>query len=492
MLEFLKRQLRELAERRAALSGDAAKIVAAADAEKRGLTTEETTNFDGKLAEVTKVDDEIRKTEARIAEVEEQEKRAGRAAEIVGETRGGDRQTGGATVTREPMTYERGNGNSYFLDLARAQLQNNAEARARLDRHAAELRVELPKREARRDEAARREVRSIEGVKERHAESAFEKRVNPNRTDGQGGYFVPPLWLVDEYIELPRFGRPFANAVRNFDLPSGTDSVNLPKVSTGTATGVQTSDGASVTSTDLTDTFVTAPVRTIAGQQDVAMQLLDQSPTSFDQVVFTDLIADYNVQVDTQCISGSGSAGQVTGVLNASSINTVTYTDASVTLPEMWPSFAQAASLVAKNRKLPALATFMIPSIWYWITGQLDTSNRPFVQIEPGSGFNILALQTGVASEGPVGRIMGLPVLMDGNIPTNLGAGTNESRLITARTSDIYLWEGSLRTRVLTEVLSGTLQVRFQVYNYVAFMPDRLPKAIAVVSGTGIIPQSGY
>lgn len=492
MLEFLKRQLRELAERRAALSGDAAKIVAAAEAEKRGLTTEETANFDGKLAEVKAVDEEIAKTEARIAEVEEQEKRAGRAAEIVGETRGGDRQTSGAVVTHEPMTYERGNGHSYFLDLARSQIQNNAEARARLEAHGRELRVELPKREARRDEAARRASYAIDGVKERHQESVFEKRVNPNRADGQGGYFVPPLWLVDEYIALPRFGRPFANAVRNFDLPSGTDSVNLPKVATGTATGVQTADGASVTSTDLTDTFVSAPVRTIAGQQDVAMQLLDQSPTSFDQVVFTDLIADYNAALDLQCINGSGSSGQVTGALNASGINSVTYTDASVTLPEMWPAFGQAASQVAKNRKLPALATFMTPSIWYWITAQLDSSNRPFVQIEPGTGFNILALQTGVDSEGPVGRILGLPVLLDGNIPSNLGAGSNESRIITARTSDLYLWEGSLRTRVLTEVLSGTLQVRFQVYNYVAFMPDRLPKAISAISGTGIIPQSGY
>lgn len=491
MLEFLKRQLRELAERRAALSGDAAKIVATADAEKRGLNSDETTNFDAKLAEVTKIDEEIAKTEARIAEVDAQEKRAAKATAVLGETGSADRQPGGAVVTSEPMTYERGNGHSYFLDLARAQLQNNAEARSRLERHATELRVELPKREARRDEAARRQIRGIEGVKEQHAESAFERRVNPNRTDGQGGYFVPPLWLVDEYIELPRFGRPFAGSVRNFELPSGTDSVNLPKVSTGTATGVQTADGASVTSTDMTDTFVTAPVRTIAGQQDVAMQLLDQSPTSFDQVVFTDLIGDYNAQLDLQTINGSGSSGQVTGVLNASSINSVTYTDASPTLPEMWPSFAQAASLIAKNRKRPALATFMSPSIWYWIAGSIDSSNRPYVQIEPGTGFNILALQTGVESEGPAGRIMGLPVLLDGNIPATLGGGT-ESRIITARTSDLYLWEGSLRTRVLTEVLSGTLQVRFQVYNYVAFMPDRLPKAISVISGTGVIPQSGY
>jgi hypothetical protein len=33
-----------------------------------------------------------------------------------------------------------------------------------------------------------------------------------------------------------------------------------------------------VTSVDLTDDFITAPVRTIAGQQDAALRLLEQSP----------------------------------------------------------------------------------------------------------------------------------------------------------------------------------------------------------------------
>lgn len=403
---------------------------------------------------------------------------------------------GGAKVTHEPMTYNRYNNNSYFLDIARAEIRRDREAMDRLQRHAKELEVELPARAKARDEIARSQLHTIDGLAgERGAqarESAFEiSRVNPNRTDGQGGYHVPPLWLIDESIGLPRFGRPLANAVRNLTLPSGTDSINLPKIATGTSTAAQTADNAAVTSVDLTDTFVNAPVRTIAGQQDVAIQLLDQSPAGFDQIVMGDLQADYAVTLDTQCWNGSGASGQVTGVLNASGANAITYTDASVTFPEMWPFFPQAASLIAKNRKMPATATFMIPSVWYWIAGSLDTANRPMIQIENGTGFNILALQTGVQAEGPAGRIMGLPVILDGNIPTTLGGGT-ETRVVTLRTSDIYLWEGQMRTRVLSEVLSGTLQVRFQIYNYVAFMPDRLPKAISIGSGTGFIPQSGY
>jgi hypothetical protein len=42
-------------------------------------------------------------------------------------------------------------------------------------------------------------------------------------------------------------------------------------------------------------------------------------------------------------------------------------------------------------------------------------------------------------------------VILDGNIPSNLGTGANETRIITARTPDLYLWEGPIQTRVLTE-----------------------------------------
>src|SRR4029079_14441265 len=103
-----------------------------------------------------------------------------------------------------------------------------------------------------------------------------------------------PLWLMDEYAEYVRAGRVVANLVTNMPLPAGTDSINLPKFRTGTTAAVQTADAQSVSSTDMTDTSASAPVRTIAGQQDVALQLLEQSPLQMDEVIFRDLIADLN------------------------------------------------------------------------------------------------------------------------------------------------------------------------------------------------------
>ena len=50
----------------------------------------------------------------------------------------------------------------------------------------------------------------------------------------------------------------------------------------------------------------------------------------------------------------------------------------------------------------------------------------------------------------------------------------------------MWLWESTLRTRVLPDVGSGTLTTRLQVYGYAA-LATRRPKAISLVTGTGLI-----
>jgi hypothetical protein len=57
------------------------------------------------------------------------------------------------------------------------------------------------------------------------------------------------------------------------------------------------------------------------------------------------------------------------------------------------------------------------------------------------------------------------------------GAGNTFTPLLAGVWDDLLLFEGETRSRVLQEVLSGTLQVRFQVYSYVAFIPNRYQDA---------------
>jgi HK97 family phage major capsid protein len=384
-----------LRARRAALKTELDSILAAPTAEKRGLTDAEDARF-------ASVREEIREIDRNLEESEEADRRAARVDRLaveLGQT--GEQRNPAEHVSRWHVgaggeVYRRGGQHSYFRDLALSRLAPDAGVHERLMRHASET-----------DRAL------ASGDIEARWAGPVEQRTNPNRTDGTGGYFVPPAWLISEYVGYARPARAVADLCNRQDLPPGTDTINIPKIATPTATGVQTADAAAVTSTDMTDTFVSSPVITIAGQQDCSMQLLEQSPASFDQIVFSDLQADYNQRLDLQVLSGTGSGGQVTGILNVAGINSVTYTDASPTMVELWPSLPQAASLVARNVFGSPTAAAMTPSRWFWSQSQLDASNRPFIVGAAQGPQNSMGSLDATAAQGVVGNLGGLPVVRE-------------------------------------------------------------------------------
>jgi HK97 family phage major capsid protein len=359
----------------------------------------------------------------------------------------------GQVQTREPLTYRQDNDMqvSFLRDLARGSHEggNDRDARERLAKHGAEMR-------------------------------------DLTRVDAAGGEFVPPLHLIEKYFDLARPARTTADLTTSLSLPGGTDSINIPRVTTGAAVAIQASDNAAVNEVDIVTGTVNAPVRTISGQQDVALQLVDQSPISFDQVVFKSLISDYAQKLDTQVISGTAAAGTLLGFAATVGINAVTYVDVSPTLAELYPKLADALNRVQTGRFLPAEAWVMHPRRWYWMLSVLDSSLRPFVVPVAQGPTNAVATFGTNNAQGQVGFLLGLPVYLDPSIGTALGAGT-EDMIFVARFSDALLFEGPLKTRALFEVLSGTLTVRFQVYNYVAFTAGGYPAGISTISGTGLI-----
>lgn len=466
--------LEDLRSKREALTTEIRTLTAAELPEEREAAEEANGLIAGRLKDRDALD-------TRIAQLEVEDSR--RAADEKGAVRAGAT----VEVVKEPLTYEKGNGRSYFRDLINQSISGDLDSQERLQRHGREMQVE----EQRINPMFRAtsEKRGFNG-----GGGAPETRVNPNRTDGQGGYMVPPLWLMDELVPALRPGRATANLVQNKDLPPGTDSINLPKVLTGTVTAPQ-ADGAPVSSVDITDTFVTGGVKTIAGQQDIAMQLLDQSPINFDEVTLTDLLADYNQKVDIQVLYGANSQTQVKGVTNVTGINAVTFTSGSPTVPLLYVPLQQAQSLIAKARFLPPTAFVMHPSRWYWIAAALDSSNRPLIPPTVGAFNPMGTLDPNTVQGGGGLNVGGLSVVLDANISQTLN--TNQDQILCAKWDDIYLYEGAPRMRVLQEVLSGTLQIRIQLWNYIAVIADRFPVAVSTIGGvgnssTGLVTVAGY
>jgi HK97 family phage major capsid protein len=357
---------------------------------------------------------------------------------------------------KEPLTYrspKEGGQHSFFHDLRASNLGDDA-ARDRLNRHASEMRVE------------KRDLTS---------------------TAGAGGEFIPPMWLMDRWIPLLRSSRAIADSLTQLDLPSGAMSISLPKLSGGTATAIQASENAAIQETDATTTSVTANVRTIAGMQDLSTQLFEIPQPGLDEILFRDLARDYATKLDVQVISGSGSSGQLLGLRTVSGINTVAYTDASPTAGEAYPKLASAISSVT-SAYMTADTIAMHPRRWAWFLSAVDTAGRPLFSPNAGNAQNAMGTGSNTTSNGEAGNIMGLRVIVDPNLPTNIGAGTNEDVVLVYDSSQIFLWEeGAPRTRVFEDIGSGTLTVRLRVHGYVALMANRLPTAISVISGTGLV-----
>lgn len=298
------------------------------------------------------------------------------------------------------------------------------------------------------------------------------------------------------------------------DLPPGTDSINIPKLATLTKVGVQSQDNAPVPSQDFTDEAVQANVKTLAGQEDVAIQLLEQSPGQIiDQVIMEDLMADYNRLVDRQVLYAPGtatsslSAGEIKGIYPSTSwagTQTVTWTASGateITAPTFNQVLGALASKVAYNRfDLTNFHFVLHPRRWFWFATGLDgvegKSGRPVVNVARDGLFNVSNVQVDtVPDEGLVGQTsFGPTVYIDANVPTeDSGAGTGfggtDDIAIGAKWDDLWLFEGDLRTRVLPEVLSGILAVRFQLFNYIAFLA-RYGQSIAIGSGSGFAPPA--
>lgn len=353
----------------------------------------------------------------------------------------------------EPNMYVEG-GRSFLTDLYNAQLRSTPDARTRIDKH---------------------QLYEV------------EKRAITSTTLGG---IIPPQYLVDLYAKASRNGRVFADQVNNSQLPDVGMSVIVPRLTQGLAAAAQTTQNSAVVTQDVTESDLTVNVNTIAGYSPVSRQAIERAAYS-DQILFEDLIARYWAILDSYCLNGSGSNNQPTGLLGTSSIASSTATTATVA--GVWPKIADVIQQINTNvggLGYAATKIFMHPRRWGFFEAALDGQNRPLMPTE-GALFNVAGDGT-EATYGFVGRMHGIPVFTDANIPTNTGAGTNQDSIIVIAHPVVHLWERSGDPVTLSfEQQAGTsLQVQLVCYGYAAFTAGRYPGASGAVTGAGLVPPT--
>jgi HK97 family phage major capsid protein len=454
MLKFLEERESALQEERDAFQTELDTITSTIESRDQRPTDEEFSRSTELFGLIDAKDSELSEVRGNIAKAREAEERKNREAEVRKEHAPTEQRV---SVGDEPKTYRKDDPKSSFVrDLTAVGLNRPGfqEAHDRLQRNNREVQVE---------------TRAL------------------TTTDTAGGDFVPPLWLVNQYVELARTARPTADRVQNQMLPTGTDQINVPKISTGTAVAEQATQNTAVQNTDAVTTSVAANVATIAGQQVISVQLIEQSPINMDGILLQDLALDYAAKVDLFVLNNN--AANKKGLLQESGTSSVTYVDASPTVGELYLKLADAVQRVSTLRFLPADTIVMHPRRWAWFLGSLDTAGRPLILPGAANGtpFNALGQQGGVAgATGVVGNLMGLDVVLDPQIPTTLGGGT-EDAIIVFRASDSILWEGAPHAEAFRETKADQLSVLLRFYRYAAFTTARYAASVSKITGTGLI-----
>lgn len=307
------------------------------------------------------------------------------------------------------------------------------------------------------------------------------------RAAGTGAFagLVVPQYLTDMYAPLARTMRPFADACSHHDLPPDGMTLNLSRITTGTSAALQASENAAVSNTDIDDTLLPITVQTNAAQQTLSRQAVERG-TGTEDVTVADMFRAYASTLDNTLINQA-----TTGL--AASATTVTYTDASPTGPELYAQIIAAQAGVEGimlNMASGDNITVMHSRRWYKLQSSLSAS-YPMIS-QPGlamgqSGINYPATYgTGVRGLLPNGS----PVIVDNNVVTNLGGGTNQDEIYVADRQECHLWEDPNAPVFIRaeQPAAASLGILFVLYGYFAYTFGRYPGQNQKVTGTGLTP----
>ena len=303
--------------------------------------------------------------------------------------------------------------------------------------------------------------------------AALQQR-DVGRTTALG--WTTPTYLVAEAALSAVTARPLADLITR-PLTQFGDSVQIGRLTTGAAASAQTADNGAIDVAGNVSVNLAVPKASVAGTILAAQQLIDQGPSAKDAILLADLAEVIDAKVEILLYSGSGAAGQPYGLLNQTGIGSVTYTDASPTAPECWPKIGGAVAASATGRQRRPTLIAMNPRRWYFFEAGLDSAGAMFLKVLPARDPQFVAYT------------YGCDVLLDNAIPVNLGAGSNEDRIIATRPADLYLAEGALRVRAAptgSGAGADALSFRLTGYRDIAFSAGRYPSTTTVVSGSGL------
>lgn len=363
-------------------------------------------------------------------------------------------------VTKEERTYHPGNdpkGKHFLSDVAGAQLGDWV-ARERVQKHMVEERAER--------------------------KGPWQERAT---STGSFVGLTVPQYLTDFYAPNAKAMRPFIEASRKMDLPSQGMVVNISRITTPNSADVQLPQNSAVATQDMADTLLTIPVQTLATQATMSRQAIERS-TGAEEVTLDDMMRTLYTKQDNLYINQAA-----TGATNR--FNPITYAavgSATKTYAALLQARSQLESVLLDVQEGDQLVV-MHSRRWGAVNSASGTS-FPFLSQMPNSRY-LTAGEDNVSNYGPGyrGNFAGLNIIVDNNVPTNLGGGTNQDEIYVVNRRECIVWEDPSAPVMIRaeQTNAASLGVLFVLYTYWAYTFDRYQSggfaAHQKVSGTALV-----
>lgn len=235
--------------------------------------------------------------------------------------------------------------------------------------------------------------------------ASLERKALGEGTGSAGGYLVPEQYLaeVKDRITAQAIVRRAGATV----YPMSTDTLNVPKVSGG-ATAYWVGENAQITSSDETFDQLQLVAKLLAAMVKVSNQLLSDASPAAEAAIRRDIAKVIALAEDNAFIAGTGTGNQPTGIINTTGVNAVSLgaNGATPTFDDIYDALYQ----VENNNGL-ASSWIMHPR-----------TKNTLMKIKDINGQYIYNVAPSVKDPD---SLVGLPVYLTTQIPTNLTVGTS-------------------------------------------------------------------
>ena len=253
---------------------------------------------------------------------------------------------------------------------------------------------------------------------------------------GTGGALVATNLLASSFIDVLRNNALIMNMGPTL-LTGLVGNVSLPRQTAATGTYWVT-EASSITEAEATFDTVTLSPKQIGARSQYSRLALQQTTPDIEMLVRNDLAKVMALGIDLAAISGSGSSGQPTGILNTSGIGSVAMGTNGAAFTDSASGSTSGLDQLINLEKAVDVANALNGSLYYLTNAKVVSALK---KLKTAYGEYLWESVDGNTVDGTPGSINGYRVMRSNQVSSALtkGSGTSLSALIFGNFQELLI-----------------------------------------------------